>query len=194
MTLPIRSLALAAACLLSACATSNFQPPVGHWSKPDPAKAYLYGSFKLNGISDIHAATNNYPGLGLRFVCEGDEEFTVGLAPLSPDQLFEVPARLCSLKTFTGNNAMSGRVMSEQRYRGTALQNVRFAAGTLHYAGDVTGEFATTPGKLVWRLTGHVNRYAETTARVLAETPSITTMPRLDVSGVPTSPVAALRP
>lgn len=187
-------LLLLATLLLSACATSSFKPPISSYSKPEANKAYLYGKFHLDGISEIHARTNNYPSIGLRFICDGDTEFTVGLAPREADQVVEVPAQLCSLKTLTFTNAMSGRAMGEKPYTGGALQNVRFSAGTLHYAGDVAGKFWTERGNnmssLRWRVEEHVNRFAETSARILADRPALAALPRLDITGMPATTLA----
>lgn len=188
---------LALACLLAACATRQFQPPLGNATPPQASKAYLYGSFQLDGIDDIHAATNNYPAIGLRFLCDGDVEFTIGLAPRQPDQIVEVPAQRCSLKTITGNDAMSGKTIFETRYRGTALQDIAFAAGSMHYIGDLSGEYDRSPAAHLngrsWRLKDHANRFHATSTRVIAAAPKLAGLPRLDVSGLPLEPVAAVR-
>lgn len=187
---PLRLLVLLPLVLAAAgCATARFEPTVSSFSGPKPDKAYLYGKFQLHGASDIHVVTNNYSSIGLVFLCADGTEFTIGLAPRSPDQLVEIPARRCSLRLLTAHNAMNGRPLSERRYSGTALQNVDFRPGVMHYVGDVTGRRSNESQNGVhiyrWNIEEHVNRFAETTTRLMKEHPAYAALPRADVTGLP---------
>lgn len=180
---------------LAGCATSRFEPSVSSFARPQADKAYVYGKFELHGESGIHVLTNNYSSIGLVFICADGSEFTIGLAPRTPDQLVEVPAQRCSLRLLTAHNAMTGRPLAERRYTGAALQNVQFKPGTLHYVGDVVGQASSEASKnintLRWDLEEHTNRFNETTARMLTDRPAFAVLPRVDVTGLPSAGSAA---
>lgn len=187
---PLRLLGLLPLVLTAAgCATARFEPTVSSFSAPKPGKAYVYGKFQLHGESGIHVVTNNYSSIGLVFLCADGTEFTIGLAPRTADQLVEVPAQRCSLRLLTAHNAMNGRPLSERRYSGTALQNVDFRPGVMHYVGDVTGRKSNETENGVhiyrWNIEEHVNRFGETTTRLMKEHPAYAALPRADVTSLP---------
>jgi hypothetical protein len=148
--------------------------------------AYVYGHFRMDGVSAIHAATNNYASLGLRFVCSNGQSFTIGLSP-SGDQVLEVPAGECSLKTVSFNNGMSGNAMDVRPYPGPALQNFTLRPGRLHYLGDMVGSYTEggAQGGINWKLSAIANRFGEASARVAASHNRIGQLPKVDATGVP---------
>lgn len=185
--------AIALAAALVGCATSTFTDPLSLRSEPDGHKAVVYGRFFMDGVSGIHAATNNYASIGMKFSCDGGTGFTIGLVPGDAERALQVSPGVCSLKTVAFTNGMSGRPMDERAYPGPALQSIRLTAGSMHYLGDFVGSYSNAASgqryTLNWKLSAPANRFADTTKQVLTRHATLAAWPRTDVLGPVPAPV-----
>jgi hypothetical protein len=171
-------------CALAAgCATSNSERGATAGSKVDASKARVYGRFEMDtqGKKYIGLVLHNFPSIGLRFACERGDSFTVSLSAKQPDQVIEVPADKCSLKELVYSNGALAMVAQSKPYQGSALQNVTFEAGKLHYLGDYKGSTWDSGGYRNWKLTDVASRFDETTVRVMADNPSLSALARIDL-------------
>jgi hypothetical protein len=179
-----RLLATFMICALAAgCATSNSGRGAAEGSKVDASKARVYGRFEMDtqGKKYIGIVLYNFPSIGLRFACERGDSFTVSLSAKQPDQVIEVPADKCSLKELVFSNGALALVAQSKPYQGSALQNVTFEAGKLHYLGDYKGSTWDSGGYRKWQLTEVASRFDETTVRMMADNPSLSALARIDL-------------
>jgi hypothetical protein len=179
-----RLLATFMSCALAAgCATSNSGRGAAADSKLDASKARVYGRFEMDtqGQKYIGIVMYNFPFVGLRFACDRGDSFTVSLSASQPDQVLEVPADKCSLKELVYSNGKLALVSQSKPYQGSALQNVTFEAGKLHYLGDYKGRTWDSGGYRNWQLSEVASRFDETTVRVLADNPALNALARVDL-------------
>jgi hypothetical protein len=173
---------------LSGCGTTTFTKTVSSTDTINSQNAYVYGSFKLDWLDapDLDLKMGAYPSIGLRFVCDKGQVFQLGMSPLKPDQVVQVPLDQCSLKSFLFTNGLSGRIEREKPYTGDAMQKIDFSPGMMFYLGDFVGEVEyVRSGNLFtrrYKLLSHRDAYIETTDRMLKSNLSLNRLKTFNVA------------
>lgn len=166
---------------MAGCATNSFTKPMAQGGNFDKAKSYVYGRFEITGIHPIDISLNGYSSIGLKFNCQGGNIFVIGLSPVDPDQIIEVPPGHCSLDTLLFTDGARGRINSEKPFSGQVLKNVVFEPGKAHYVGDFTGKFEMHSWGSTTQLTDIRNNFQTTSAAVSSKSPQFASLQMVNV-------------
>lgn len=173
---------LVASIALTSCATKSFSPFIKDQGEISSSKAYVYGRFELLDTSSVSISLNSYDAIGLRFSCDSEKTFTVGLHPTEFEQIIEAPVGKCSLyEIIFTKGAHSSRAEPEpNRYTGKPLQAITLQPGTLNYIGDIKGKVSySSQGNTIythWNITESKDRFEETSASIANRFPSASSL------------------
>lgn len=176
--------ALLLALLMASCA--NYTARINPTDKPQAGDTFVYGRFSID-TENVPLSVDGHRSMGLLLQCDNGSSYTMRFYNANPVHVIKIKPGTCNVNEVVFSDA-DGVIKSKKPLPKTALQNMRFQAGTAYYIGDffayinVMHEYGSRFIRTDWKIQEVRSDYRKTTSEMQLNYPGISNLMTEDLT------------